>query len=87
MRFIYTKTFAKIFTIFVILAFFIILDATGYITFFKNWFLEGFGFIETRVSNLSNDVKSGLSTIFTIKRLAHDNALLNQTVDQLSFEF
>ena len=86
MRFIYTKTFSKIFTVFVVVALFVILDATGYIGWFKNIFFHGFGFVETRVSNATGGIKRGFSTVFTIKNLARDNAVLNQKIDELSFE-
>src|SRR5580704_5391987 len=86
MRFIYTKTFAKIFAVFVILALVTVLDLTGYIGIFKDGFLHAYGFLAVRVENVSTGVKDGFSTIFTIKNLAQDNAVLNQKIDQLSFE-
>ena len=86
MRFIYTKIFTKVFTAFVIIALLVILDALGYLAFLKNWFLEGYGFATTKVSAVTRSVKGGFTTIFTIKNLASDNALLNQQVDELSFE-
>lgn len=86
MRFIYTKTFSKIFTIFVLLAFFVILDAKGYIGLLKDGFFRVYGASVTRVSGATNGVKGMFGTIFTIKNLATDNAQLNQKVDELAFE-
>ncbi len=86
MRFIYTKTFAKIFTVFLILALFVILDITGYVGFFKDWILRSYGAAAVEVTAGSNGLKNAFNTIFTIKNLARDNATLNQRVDELSFE-
>lgn len=86
MRFIYTKTFAKIFTIFVLLALLVILDATGYIGLIKDGFFRVYGFGTTNLTKATNGVKNTLSTIFTIRNLVSENAKLNSQVDQLSFE-
>src|SRR3989338_1040271 len=86
MRFIYTKTFTKIFTIFVLLALLVILDAKGYLGFIKDGFFRAYGFGASGFSSVSNGVKSTFKIFFTIKNLASDNAKLNQKVDDLSFE-
>lgn len=86
MRFIYTKTFTKIFSIFVILALFAILDANGYLGLLKDGFFRMFGGSVRPVLAVTNIVKDVFSTLFTIKNLASDNAALSQEIDQLSFE-
>ena len=86
MRFIYTKTFTKIFTIFVLLAFLVILDAKGYLGLLKDGFFRVYGSAVHRVGAVSGGVKGGFSTLFTIKNLASDNASLSQKIDQLAFE-
>ncbi len=86
MRFIYTKTFLRIFTIFVLLAFLVILDAKGYIGFIKDGFFRTYSFAATKLSAGTNSVKVSFSTLFTIRKLVSENARLSQEVDQLSFE-
>ena len=86
MRFIYTKTFTKIFTIFVLLAFLVILDAKGYLGLLKDGFFRVYGSAVHRVGAVSGGIKGGFSTLFTIKNLASDNASLSQKIDQLAFE-
>lgn len=86
MRFIYTKTFTKIFTVFVILSLVFILDKTGYLGFVKDAFSRVYGLATNKVSQVTNIGKSSFSTLFTIKNLVHDNAVLDQKVDELSFE-
>ena len=86
MRFIYTKTFTKIFSAFIILAVIIILDKTGYLGLAKDGFLRSYGFVTNKVSSGTNGVKNVFSTLFTIKKLVSENASLNQKVDELSFD-
>src|SRR5581483_5102590 len=86
MRFIYTKTFTKIFTVFVILALLVILDKTGYLGYAKDAFIRGYGYVNNKVSNGTNGVKTVFATLFTIKNLVSENSSLNQKVDQLSFD-
>src|SRR4051812_16187687 len=86
MRFIYSKTFIRIFTIFVILGGMIILDSKGYLGGVKDLFYNIYGFGVTRISRATNGVKTGFSTLFTIRNLVTENAKLNQQVDELSFE-
>lgn len=86
MRFIYTKTFTKAFTIFVLVALLVILDAKGYLGLFKDGFFRVYGRTARHVGNTTNGVKNIFSTLFVIKNLASENARLNQKVDELSFE-
>jgi rod shape-determining protein MreC len=86
MRFIYTKTFTKIFVIFVLLALLVILDARGYIGFAKDGFSKAYGFAATKLTAATTSVKVTFGTLFAIKNLSSDNARLNQQVDQLAFE-
>ncbi|MEJ0021279.1 MAG: rod shape-determining protein MreC [Candidatus Doudnabacteria bacterium] len=86
MRFIYSKTFTKIFTIFILLAFLVILDAKGYLGLLKDGFFRVYGVSVAKVAGVTNGVKSIFSTIFTIKNLASDNAKLSSQIDQLAFE-
>lgn len=86
MRFIYSKTFTKIFTIFVLLAFFVILNAKGYLGLVKDGFFRVFGAVSTRLASATSGVKGAFSTLFAIKNLASDNAKLSGKVDQLAFE-
>jgi rod shape-determining protein MreC len=86
MRFIYTKTFTKIFTIFVLLALLVILDARGYLGLIKDGFFRTLGTTTSKVTDVTLGVKNIFETLFTIKRLALDNAELNQKIEELSFE-
>ena len=86
MRFIYTKTFTKIFTLFVILALFFILNTLGYIDFAKDGFLRAYGFVTWKISAATGGVKSVFNTLFIIKNLVRENAVLNHQVDELSFD-
>jgi rod shape-determining protein MreC len=86
MRFIYTKTFTKIFAIFVLLALLVIADAKGYIGWAKGGFFRSFSFVTTGITSATNGVKNSFSTLFTIRKLVAENAQLNQEVNQLAFE-
>jgi rod shape-determining protein MreC len=86
MRFIYTKTFARVFTIFVVVALVAILDMTGYLGTIKDGFFRVYGGAVHGVSTATNSTKNLFSTLFTIKNLTHENSALNQKVDELSFE-
>lgn len=86
MRFIYTKTFTRLFAIFILIALFIILDANGYLGLIKDGFFRVYGFATIKLTAVTSKVKDGLGTLFTIKNLAAENARLNQQVDQLAFE-
>src|SRR5258708_10063883 len=86
MRFIYTKTFLRIFTIFVLLAFLVVLDAKGYIGLIKDGFFRVYGFGTTKLSSVTTSIKTSFSTLFTIRKLVLENAKLSQEVNQLAFE-
>jgi rod shape-determining protein MreC len=86
MRFIYTKTFVRVFTIFIILALLVIFDARGYLGFGKDGFFRVYGFATNRLAAATKNVKVTLATFFTLKNLATDNAKLSLEVDQLAFE-
>lgn len=86
MRFIYTKTFVRIFVLFVAIALFIILDATGVSATIKNGFLKTYGRGSAHVAAISSSVRDFFATIFAIKNLAYENALLNQKINELAFE-
>lgn len=86
MRFIYSKIFTKIFTIFVILAVLVILDSKGYLGLLKDGFFRVFGRSVAPVAGLTNKVKDVFSILFTIKNLSSENAKLSQKIDQLAFE-
>lgn len=86
MRFIYTKTFTRIFTAFALVALFIILDRTGSLNWIKDKFLHGYGWATGGISRGSESIKRGFQTVFTIKNLAEENAKLSQQVDELAFE-
>ncbi len=86
MRFIYTKAFTRFFIIFVLLAILAIFDATGYLGYFKDGFLRSFGAVANGLTQVTSVGKSIFSTIFTIKELVHENAVLSQQVDALAFD-
>jgi rod shape-determining protein MreC len=86
MRFFYTKTFSRAFAIFVIIALVIILDARGYLGVAKNGYLRVYGNITNSLGRGTDSVKNLFQTIFTIKNLARENAVLSQKIDELSFE-
>ncbi|MBX4191448.1 MAG: rod shape-determining protein MreC [Candidatus Doudnabacteria bacterium] len=86
MRFIYTKTFLRIFLIFVLLAFLVVLDAKGYIGKIKDGFFNSYGFLTRKLTDGTNGFKNSFSTLFTIRKLVRENSQLSQEVDQLAFE-
>ncbi len=86
MRFIYSKNFTRIFIIFVLLAFLVILDAKGYLGIIKDGFFRAYGYSVGKLTDGTNSVKTVFSTLFTIRKLVEENAKLNQEVNQLSFE-
>ncbi|MBX4186664.1 MAG: rod shape-determining protein MreC [Candidatus Doudnabacteria bacterium] len=86
MRFIYTKTFVRIFAIFVLLAFLVILDSKGYIGLLKDGFFRLYGSTSGGIGHATNSVKSSFGVLFTIRRLVNENSHLSQEVDQLAFE-
>lgn len=85
MRFIYTKTFTKIFTIFVLVALFSVMGQKGYLGLVKDGFISGFGWLGHGAAAVTTGFKTTFRTFFTIKGLVRENATLNQKVDELSF--
>jgi rod shape-determining protein MreC len=86
MRFIYTKTFIRIFVIFIIVALLAISDATGYLGYVKGGFFRVYGYTANKLANVTGGIKHGFETLLIIKNLAKDNGELNNKVDQLAFE-
>lgn len=86
MRFIYTKTFTRIFTIFMLLALLFIFDAKGYLGLIKDGFFRVYNFSVIHLANTTSGIKGIFSALFTIKNLASDNAQLSQKIDELSFD-
>jgi rod shape-determining protein MreC len=86
MRFIYTKTFVRIFMIFVLLAFLVVLDAQGYIGRLKDGFFRVYGMSTTGLTSATTSVKTTFSTLFKIRKLVFENSKLSQEVNQLAFE-
>ncbi|MGE5392879.1 MAG: rod shape-determining protein MreC [Candidatus Saccharibacteria bacterium] len=86
MRFIYSKTFIRLFAGFVLVALYIIADAFGYVGVVKGAFLSAYGASAGLVAKVTDEGKDILGAIATIKRLSHENAVLSQKVDELSFQ-
>jgi|SRR3989344_1804954 len=85
MRFIYTKTFTRIFIIFMLLALLLIFDQKGYLGALKDGYFRVYGTITQKLTQGVSAIKVSFGTFFIIKNLASDNARLNQQVDELSF--
>ncbi len=85
MRFIYTKTFTKIFTIFVIVALLIVMDMKGYLGLIKDGFFRVFNVVQTPISATTRGFKTTYRTLFTIKNLVRQNSQLSQEVNELAF--
>jgi rod shape-determining protein MreC len=86
MRFIYTKTFVRIFTAFVLVSLFAILDMTGSLGFAKNGFSRIFGGTAKGISNVTGGVKNTFSTLATIRSLVRENSEAEQKIQELTFE-
>ena len=86
MRFIYTKTFARSFVIFALIALLVIFDMNGFLGVAKDGFFRVYGTSVKKVSGVTNGVKVVFETLFTIKKIVKENDSLNQKVDELSFE-
>jgi rod shape-determining protein MreC len=86
MRFIYTKTFLRIFAVFILLALLVVLDARGYIGRVKSGFIGIYGYSTTKLAAGTNLVKDSFKTLFIIRKLVKENANLNSEVNQLVFE-
>ncbi len=85
MRFIYTKTFTKIFTIFVVLALLVVLDQKGYLGLIKDGFFRVFKLTQTPIHATTMGLKTAFHTLFTIKNLVRENSQLNQEINELAF--
>ena len=86
MRFIYTKTFRRLFVVLVLVAFIIVSDAKGYLSKAKGIFFEVYGEGTSFISNSAAKTKNFFATFLLIKGLSHENDLLKQKVDELAFE-
>ncbi len=86
MRFIYTKNFRILFAIFIIFAMLVIADASGISSGVKGLALKSFGGVNRFVATASDQIKNFFSVLVTIKSLARENALLNQRINELSFQ-
>jgi rod shape-determining protein MreC len=86
MRFIYTKTFVRLFLVFLLVAVFIMGDATGYSSRIKNSFFEIYGRGTSAVANGTSATKDFFGVFFTIRQIARENAELNQRINDLAFE-
>ncbi len=86
MRFIYTKTFTKIFTIFVVLALVVVLDRKGWLGLIKDGFFRVFNVTQTPIHATTRGFKTTFHTLFTIKNLVRENSQLNQEINQLAFD-
>lgn len=86
MRFIYTKTFRRVFIVFLVVSLFIIADLTGFLNPVKGGILKVYGASVSSVTQLSSGLKNGFKTLVLIKNLSSENDQLLQKVDELSFE-
>ncbi len=86
MQFIYTKTFRRFFAAFALIALFFVMDKLGYLNFVKSAFQNSLGGVSHGVSSGLGKTKDFFAVLATISRLAKDNAVLSQQVDELSFE-
>lgn len=86
MRFIYTKTFARFFVIFVSIGLFIVFDTLGFLDPVKGGFLKVYGAGSQLVWQAGNKTKQIWKVVFAIKNLASENAQLTQQINELSFE-
>lgn len=86
MRFIYTRTFGIGFAIFVAISLLVIFDLKGYLGFAKDGFFRAYGSSASAVSGATTGTKNFFATLFTIRKLVHENADLQQRINELSFE-
>lgn len=86
MRFIYTKTFVRIFTAFVLVSLFFILDMTGSLGFVKDGFSRLFGSTTQGITNVTQGVKNTFSTFGAIRSLVRTNSQAEQKIQELTFE-
>ena len=86
MRFIYTKTFIRLFTIFVLVSLVAILDMTGSLGFLKDGFFRVFSGTTQGVGKVTTGVKNTFSPLASIRKLVHENAEGLQKIQALTFE-
>ena len=86
MRFIYTKTFVRLFTVFVLVSLVAILDMTGSLGFLKDGFFRVFSAATQSVGQVTTGVKNTFSTLASIRKLVHENAEGLQKIQALTFE-
>ncbi len=86
MRFIYSKTFIRVFVGFLLVAGFVIFDNLGYLGVIKGAFFKVHGNVSNVFVHGTTRVKDFVETIVIVKNLARENAELNQKIDELSFE-
>jgi rod shape-determining protein MreC len=86
MRFIYTKTFRRLFAAFVVVALFVIADRLGYLGMAKSGIQQAFGSAARGVGTGLDGTKDFFAVVATLSRLARENAELGQRIDELSFE-
>lgn len=86
MRFIYTRTFAISFSIFVLIAAIVVSDYLGYLGLVKDGYLRVEGSAANGLSQATDSAKEFLATLFTIRKLVSENASLRQKINELSFE-
>ncbi len=86
MRFIYTKGFRISFSIFVLVALVVIMDAKGWLGLIKDGFFRVYGYSSSVISTPISSGKEYFQTLFTIRDLVSENAQLQQKINELSFE-
>jgi rod shape-determining protein MreC len=86
MRFIYTKTFIRGFTVFVVVALIAIMDISGALSPVKGAFFRTFSAAAGLVSDAAIGVKNAFRVLGSIRGVVRDNAQLEQRVQELSFE-
>ncbi|MBI4363296.1 MAG: rod shape-determining protein MreC [Candidatus Doudnabacteria bacterium] len=85
-RFFYTKTFIRLFVLFACIALLIILDQTGILGIGKTAFVKTYGAAANKSASAASSIKELFAVFFTIKNLVSENSVLNQKIDELSFE-
>jgi rod shape-determining protein MreC len=86
MRFIYTKTFRRLFIVFVAVALLIMADRAGYLGVLKSGVQKGLGNAGQGVGRTFAKTREFFSIVGTLSGLARENAELGQRLDELSFE-
>jgi len=86
MRFIYTKTFTRFFTIFVLVALVAILDISGALSPVKSGFFHSYSAVSGLVADIGTGIKNTFGVFGSIKGIVRENAKLEHRVQELSFE-